>query len=112
MTDYYNSGELMAERWFENDQQHGRTTIYYPGGALKEVQYFDKGLRQAGDTIWYEDGKIQFITAMKDNKKDGFLRKWDTSGNLVFEAKYMMDSLVEVKGKPVVQMESATKGVR
>ncbi|MFN0037429.1 MAG: toxin-antitoxin system YwqK family antitoxin [Saprospiraceae bacterium] len=109
MTDYYNDGKLMAERYFTNGEQHGRTAIYYPSGQLKEVQYFVEGKRQGGDTLWYEDGKIQFVTTLKDNKKHGYLRKWSPTGELVYEAKYDMDTLTEVKGQPIDRNTSAAK---
>ncbi len=109
MTDYYNDGKLMAERYFEKGQQQGRTIIYYPSGQIKEVQYFLKGKKEGGDTLWYEDGKIQFITTLKADKKHGYLRKWGPSGELVYEAKYEMDTLVEVKGQPINRSTSAAQ---
>jgi antitoxin component YwqK of YwqJK toxin-antitoxin module len=109
MTDYYNDGKLMAERYFEKGQQQGRTVIYYPSGQIKEVQYFEKGKKQGGDTLWYEDGKIQFVTTLKDDKKHGYLRKLGTAGELIYEAKYDMDTLVEVKGQAINRNTSAAK---
>jgi antitoxin component YwqK of YwqJK toxin-antitoxin module len=101
MIDYYPSGALKGERLFEDDKQHGKTTIYYESGAIKEVQYYDKGLRNGGDTIFYESGKVQYVSAFKDEKKNGYLRKWNDGGKLIYEAKFDMDSLVEVEGKKI-----------
>ncbi len=101
MTDYYPDGKIMAERWLQNGLQEGKTLIYYPSGKVKEVQYYRAGRQQEGDTIWYEDGRIQFTVFMKDNLKDGYLRKWSPDGKLIFESRYTADSLTEVNGKPV-----------
>lgn len=109
MTDYYNDGKLMAERFFVHGNQEGRTTIYYPSGQIKEVQHFQNGQKQGGDTLYYEDGKVQFLTTLKDDKKNGFLRKWDPNGELIYEAKYAMDTLIEVKGQPINRNTSAAK---
>lgn len=103
MTDYYPDGKLMAERWFKMGKQDGKTTVFYPGGSVKEVQYYQDGLQTGGDTIWYEDGRIQFAVSFKESKKNGYLRKWGTQGELVFEAKYAMDTLIEVKGESISQ---------
>lgn len=103
MTDYYPSGALKGERYFIDDQQHGKTTLYFESGEIKEVQYYDKGLREGGDTLFYEDGKIKFVTEFKNNVKNGYLRKWDEDGGLIYEAKFAMDTLIEVAGKPVKQ---------
>ncbi len=103
MKDFYPDGKLMAERWFENGLQSGRTVIYYPTGKIKEVQYFQGGQQTSGDTLWYENNQIQFAVTFKENKKHGYLRKWDTTGVLIFESKYVMDTLVEVKGRPLHQ---------
>jgi antitoxin component YwqK of YwqJK toxin-antitoxin module len=101
MTDYYPDGRLKAERWFKNDQQTGRTVLYHPGGAIMEVQYYQDGKKEGGDTLFYENGRIQFAVEFHQEKKNGYLRKWSPEGDLVFEAKYVLDSLVEVKGKAV-----------
>lgn len=103
MTDYFPDGKLMAERWFKMGKQDGKTTVFYPGGAVKEVQYYQGGAQTGGDTIWYEDGRIQFAVQFKESKKNGYLRKWGPAGDLIFEAKYAMDTLVEVKGESISQ---------
>ena len=101
MTDYYPSGALKGERFFENNKQIGKTSLYFESGAIKEVQYYANGLKNGGDTVFYEDGKLQFVVALKDEKKDGYLRKWGQDGALIYEAKFEMDTLVEVGGKNV-----------
>lgn len=101
MTDYYPDGRLKAERWFEDDKQSGRTVLYHPGGQIREVQYYENGLKEGGDTLFYEDGRVQFVVHYHQEKKNGYLRKWSPTGDLIFEARYEMDSLVEVKGKSV-----------
>ncbi|HMR89192.1 MAG TPA: hypothetical protein PKD51_13620 [Saprospiraceae bacterium] len=99
MTDYYPSGKLMGERFFENDKQIGKTTLFYEDGSVKEVQYYENGLKNGGDTVFYEDGKPKFAVTLKDEKKNGYLRKWDEDGSLIYEAKFEMDTLVEVGGE-------------
>jgi antitoxin component YwqK of YwqJK toxin-antitoxin module len=99
MTDYYPSGKIMGERFFENDKQIGKTTLYYEDGTIKEVQYYENGLKNGGDTVFYENGKPKFAVTLKDEKKNGYLRKWDEEGALIYEAKFQMDTLVEVGGE-------------
>lgn len=101
MTDYYPDGKIKGERWFQNDLQTGRTVLYYPGGQIMEAQYFVDGKKQGGDTVWYENGRTQFATWFETGKKNGYLRKWSPEGELIFEARYAMDSLVEVKGERI-----------
>lgn len=101
MTDYFPDGRIKAERWFEDDKQTGRTVLFHPGGQVREVQYYENGLKEGGDTLFYEDGRLQFVVNYHQEKKNGYLRKWSPTGDLVFEAKYAMDTLVEVKGKSI-----------
>lgn len=101
MLDYYPDGRLKGERFFKNDQQVGRTVLYYPGGKIKETQHYANGLKQGGDTVWYENGQAQFALSYHEGKKHGYLRKWTPEGVLAFEAKYQLDTLVEVKGENV-----------
>ena len=103
MTDYFPDGKIMAERWFKLGKQEGKTTVFYPNGAVKEVQYYESGAQTGGDTIWYENGRIQFAVLFKESKKNGYLRKWGPEGELIFEAKYAMDTLIEVKGESISQ---------
>lgn len=101
MTDYFLDGKVRARRFFKHDLQFGRTEFYYPNGKIKEIQYFENGLKQGGDTAFYENGKLQMILHFKDGKKHGYLKKWSPGDSLVFEAKYHLDTLVEVKGQPL-----------
>lgn len=101
MMDYYPSGTIKGERFFIDGNQDGKTTIFYESGAVKEVQYYINGLKNGGDTLFYESGKLQYVSDFKDEKKNGYLRKWDETGSLVYEAKFAMDTLIEVEGKSV-----------
>lgn len=101
MVDYYPDGQIKAERYFVNDLQVGKTTLYYPDGKIKEVQYFENGLKNGGDTVFYPSGQVEFCVTLKDDKKNGYLRKWSHTNELIYEAKFVMDTLVEVKGVPV-----------
>lgn len=103
MTDYYPDGKLFGERYFENDKQVGKTIIYYKSGKIKEVQYYQNGMQQGGDTLWYENGAVEFVTNFDQNVKDGYLRKWGIDGNLIFEARYRHDTVVEVNGDTMVK---------
>jgi antitoxin component YwqK of YwqJK toxin-antitoxin module len=100
MTDYFLDGKVRSERLFKNDVQMGRSVFYYPQGQIKETQFFDeKGWKQGSDSTFFESGKLQMLLGFEDNKKHGYLRKWSANGELIFEAKYERDTLVEVKGK-------------
>jgi antitoxin component YwqK of YwqJK toxin-antitoxin module len=101
MTDYYPSGALKGERYFKDNKQVGKTVIYFESGAIKEVQYYENGLRNGGDTIFFESGLIQYISEFKDEKKNGYLKIFDITGNMTYEAKFAMDTLIEVGGKSV-----------
>lgn len=99
MTDYYPDGKVLAERWFKNDKQDGRTVIYHPSGRIKEVQYYQQGEQYSGDTIWYESGQPQFTAFFQNGVKNGYLRKWAETGEVIFEARYSNDTVVEILGQ-------------
>ncbi|MCC6459570.1 MAG: hypothetical protein IT260_03800 [Saprospiraceae bacterium] len=101
MTDYYPSGELKGERWFQQDLQVGRTVLYYKSGRIMEAQHYLDGVKEGGDSIWYESGQLKFTVAFKNGKKEGRLNKWSETGELIVDVRYEADSLVEVKGKAV-----------
>lgn len=100
MAEYYRDGQVRSERLFKNDKQTGRSVFFYPKGQTKEIQYFDEnGLKQGGDSTFYENGSLQLLMNFENGKKHGYLRKWSPEGNLIYEARYERDTLVEVKGK-------------
>jgi len=101
MTDFYPDGKIKGERLFENDRQVGKTTLFFPSGQVQEVQYYVDGFKEGGDTLWYENRQPQFVMDYKAGKRHGYLRKWSPEGELIYEARFEMDSLVEVKGERV-----------
>lgn len=107
MIEYYHSGEVLAERNFVDDQEEGKTIFYYKNGDIKEVLYLVNGNKNGGDTLYYEDGSLKYISTYKDGIRHGLLRKWDEDGDVTYEAKFNMDTLIEVGGKPVIQEKIA-----
>jgi hypothetical protein len=103
MTEYYKDGKIKGERLFKNDIQIGKSTFYYPGGKIKEVQYYEEGKITGGDTIFYETGEPEFLRTYTKGILDGYLRKWAPDGTIIYEAKYRNDTLVEVKGEPIIR---------
>lgn len=104
MTDYYPGGKVRARRHFKNGIQTGKTVFYYPDGRIKETQFFNEdGLKEGGDSTFYENGNLQMVIEFHLGQKNGYVRKWSETGELVFEAKYEMEKLVEANGKPVKQ---------
>lgn len=99
--EFYSSGELKVERNFINGKEEGKTTFYYKSGQIQEVQYITNGRKNGGDTVYYEDGSYKFINQYFDGLKNGHLQKWDEDGELTFDARFSMDTLIEVEGKPV-----------
>jgi antitoxin component YwqK of YwqJK toxin-antitoxin module len=103
MTEYYPSGKLKAEAVFKNDIQIDKATIYYESGARQEVQYFRDGKISGGDTTFFENGKPKMVLNFTDGIKDGYVRSWGEDGTLTYEAKFRMDTIVEVKGQPILR---------
>ncbi len=112
MTDYFPDGKIKATRLFQNDKQTGRTVIYYSDGTVQETQYYSDGVKHGGDTLFHENGFPRLAIQFNAGRKDGFVHTWDPQGKLIFEAKYAMDSLIEVKGErlaPMAKSEVAKK---
>ncbi|MCC7506628.1 MAG: hypothetical protein IT259_15090, partial [Saprospiraceae bacterium] len=71
---------------------------------------YQNGKKEGGDSLFYENGRLEFAVEYHPEKKHGYMRKWGPDGKLVIEAKYNLDSLVEVKGEPVRPDNPATPG--
>jgi len=103
MIEYYMSGKLKEELKFKNGIQVDTATKYYENGVRKEVQYFKDGKVHGGDTTFYEDGKPQMTVQFTNGLKDGYLRSYGEDGSLTYEAKFKLDTIVEVKGVPMLR---------
>ncbi|MEO6131541.1 MAG: hypothetical protein ABIQ02_06815 [Saprospiraceae bacterium] len=112
MTDYYPSGKLKGERIFKNDVQIDKTIIYYESGSKKEVQYFKDGKINGGDSTFYESGKPQMVINFTNGIKDGYVRSFGEDGTMTYEAKFSMDTIIEVKGQPIRRDSSNHQAVQ
>jgi antitoxin component YwqK of YwqJK toxin-antitoxin module len=105
--DFYPSGKRKIECMMLHDKQVGKTTVYFEDGiTIREVQYYDqKGNRERGDTIWYANGNIEFIAQFANNKKNGALEKYDTTGILIYSALFKDDNLVKVLNESGIKQQ-------
>lgn len=101
MKEYDIQGRLRAERNFLNGQETGKSIFYNEQGGIAEVQYYKDGIKEGGDTMFDASGRPRFVLSYKDGKKHGFLRKWSDDGSLLYEARFDMDTLVEVRGQKI-----------
>ncbi len=101
MTEYNPDGSIRSERDFKDDIQVGKSVFYYPGGEIKEVQYYENGQIHGGDTVFYTNGTPQFLRNFNQGQLDGYIRKWDSTGVVIYEARYENFILVEVNGEPI-----------
>lgn len=98
MWEYQNSGELKTIYLFKDGKQHGRTTRYYKTGELEEVQYFENGMQQRSDTVFYKNGRIRFTAEMKDDKKNGYFRRWsEDKDSIELEQLFRHDTIIIYK---------------
>lgn len=97
MTDYYGDGKtIRVLKYFYKDLQNGKTSVYYPNGKLKEVQHYQNGVQYKGDTIFYESGKIHFIYNFVDSKKNGWMYRYNESGDQEYAVLYEGDTIKQV----------------
>lgn len=99
--EYDIEGNLRTVRNFINDFENGRTVFFHENGEIAEVVHFLNGVKHGGDTMFLPNGLPGFVLGYREGKKHGYLRKWTEDGTLLYEARYDMDTLVEVKGQPV-----------
>jgi antitoxin component YwqK of YwqJK toxin-antitoxin module len=99
MTDFYKSGIKRAEKNFQNDLQHGKTEVWHENGRLKEVQYYEKGNQILGDTIYHENGKTYMIIPYEKNVKQGDFYMYDSTGVLMYKAKFEKGRLLSESKK-------------
>ena len=99
MTEYFKDGSIKAEMEFKNGLQIGKSVIYYPSGKVRQVQYYEEGKLHGADTMFYENGKPEFLRTFSKGLKDGYVRKWNENDSLIYEAKFLNDTVIEVKGQ-------------
>ncbi|MCO6484403.1 MAG: hypothetical protein J5I41_01370 [Saprospiraceae bacterium] len=101
MEEFDMEGNRRVVRTFQNGRENGRTVFYNRQGGIEEVQYYREGIKEGGDTMFDASGRPRFVLSYKGGKKHGFLRKWSDDGSLLYEARFDMDTLVEVRGQKI-----------
>jgi len=66
---FYDNGMLWSRGYFQNDIQHGPSSVYYPSGILKMQGEYADGVAIGIWSFWAEDGA--FIKKV-DVDKEGF----------------------------------------
>ena len=98
MLEYFPAGELKSTSQFIDDRKTGKTVYYYKSGKVRERQFFQNDKLQKGDTTFYINGNIESIVEYTNGVKNGYVKKFDSTGLMYFNSKYKMDTLVEVNG--------------
>jgi antitoxin component YwqK of YwqJK toxin-antitoxin module len=74
--------------------RHGKQWDYYKNGKLRELSEFRNNKREGVAYQYYEDGvKIYFERNFVNGNKDGIVKKYYRSGNIMSETPYKQDML-------------------
>lgn len=72
--DYYSSGQLAVDCYYQNNLLHGKYVSFYSNGQIKETGQFSRGLKVGDWKYWHKNGQLKKTIVFKE--KDYFLREY------------------------------------
>ena len=85
------SGDIISEGEYRNDQQVGEWVSYYSNGKLAFKGTFKGGYPDGEHEFYYPNGRLREIQSYSGGMRNGVWKKFLDTGELFFEEKYEQD---------------------
>ena len=92
--EYYGNGKIKIEGYHKNNKKHSLWRYYDREGHLLVERYFSYG-KPSNIWIWYDHHSDEIVdyTIYKNNRDDGFFKRYYQSSNTKEEKKYSQNKL-------------------
>ena len=84
-TSYYENGEKMGEKIYENGEKHGSFITYYENGRKRSKKVYHEGLQEGRTVYWDKDDKaieyLEYDSVSNDISWKTGQGRWDEIGN-------------------------------
>lgn len=78
---FYSSGQLMREGFYNNGEPTGKHWTYYKSGAKKKYTEFQGGLHHGDYIEWFESGQVHVYSKFENGVELGH-KKWRQNGKI------------------------------
>jgi antitoxin component YwqK of YwqJK toxin-antitoxin module len=87
--DFYPTGEVRAEGFYQNNQQSGQWTYYYKSGSIEQKGRFERGRYNGAWTWYYTNGNVWREERYFNGREDGMFIEYDPSGRILTKGDYI-----------------------
>lgn len=86
---YFESGKLQEEGTWVGTRWTGPYKLYYENGNLRQqFNYNALGLRDGEQDYYHPNGKLAIKVTVKNGKEEGWMKEFNTNGELITETYY------------------------
>lgn len=83
---YFESGQLQEEGTWVGTRWTGPYKLYYENGNVRQqFTYNAMGVRDGAQTYYHPNGKVAIEVTVKNGKEEGWMKEYNTNGELVQE---------------------------
>jgi antitoxin component YwqK of YwqJK toxin-antitoxin module len=80
---WYNSGEKLVERFYENGKKEGISKQWWPNGKLRYLFQYQNDAFDGKQLVFFPSGKKREESNYQLGEREGVQRVWDEKGNLI-----------------------------
>jgi len=80
---YYNTGEKLLERRFNEGEKQGIFQQWWPNGHIRYLFHFNHDKYDGKQIVYFHFGRIQEEKNYNHGKEEGPQRIWDSTGHLI-----------------------------
>lgn len=88
---YYYDGKTAIEGAYRLGQKEGVWKTYFTSGKLNLTETYVNGELEGKKVFYHENGKIDTEIEFKKGERNGWLKKFDTEGNLLYQVRFIED---------------------
>lgn len=80
---WYNTGEKLLERFYEDGEIEGQFKQWWPNGNFRYVFNYKNGQFNGTQTVFFPNGTTRQKSNYLSGKEEGLQQAWDSTGQLI-----------------------------
>lgn len=81
---YHSNGNLKLLQQFVNDKRHGKHYKYYPDGTTQVFRFYKEGMLNGYERKYDSEGRLVFCGIYENNKRNGIFQKFCYKDDFVY----------------------------
>jgi antitoxin component YwqK of YwqJK toxin-antitoxin module len=88
---YYYGGQLSMQGSYKNGKREGQWKSYFVSGKLNYIEQYQDGELTGKKIYYFENGKPDTEIELDNGDREGWTKKFDEDGSLLYQVRYVKD---------------------